>query len=285
MRSLVLCLCCALGLPLAALASPQKIDLEAVRATKRAVAVRIAKPIVVDGSLDEEAWALAEPVGDFFQQFPDEFAPASERSEVRFLYDDENLYIGAMLYDSEPDKLIIDSLRRDFSNFQSDSFLLVFDTFLDHRTGYGFNTNAAGAQRDVQATDNGRRNDANWDGVWFSRSKVLESGWSTEIAVPFKTLRFPSGDEQYRGASSLDLLWEAYREVREAGWELVNADCVLVGEEPRIGDIRGDMSDRLGGALGVDRGLVSVSATTTDHLGFTGRGEGLAAQAVALLRR
>ena len=96
---------------------------------------------------------------------------------------------------------------------------------------------------------------------------------------------FPSGDEQYRGASSLDLLWQAYRLVREAGWELVNADCVLVGEEPRIGEIRGEMSERLAGALGVDRGLVSVSATTTDHLGFTGRGEGLAAQAVALLRR
>ena len=96
---------------------------------------------------------------------------------------------------------------------------------------------------------------------------------------------FPSGDEQYRGASSLDLLREAYREVREAGWELVNADCVLVGEEPRIGDIRGAMSERLTGALGVDRGLIAVRATTTDHLGFTGRGEGLAAQAVALLRR
>lgn len=96
---------------------------------------------------------------------------------------------------------------------------------------------------------------------------------------------FPSGDEQYRGASSLDLLWEAYREVREAGWELVNADCVLVGEEPRIGEIRSDMSERLAGALGVDRGLVSVRATTTDGLGFTGRGEGLAAHAVALLRR
>jgi len=96
---------------------------------------------------------------------------------------------------------------------------------------------------------------------------------------------FPSGDEQYRGASSLDLLREAYRGVREAGWELVNADCVLVGEEPRIGDIRGDMSERLSGALGVDRRIVSVRATTTDRLGFTGRGEGLAAQAVALLRR
>ena len=135
-------------------------------------AVRIAEPIVIDGVLDEAAWALAEPAVDFYQQFPDEFAPATERSEVRFLYDDDMLYIGAMLYDGEPDRLIIDSLRRDFSNFQSDSFLLVFDTFLDRRNGYGFITNAAGAQRDVQASDNGRRNDANWDGAWFVRSKV-----------------------------------------------------------------------------------------------------------------
>jgi 2-C-methyl-D-erythritol 2,4-cyclodiphosphate synthase len=96
---------------------------------------------------------------------------------------------------------------------------------------------------------------------------------------------FPSGDEQYRGAASLDLLWEAYREVREAGWELVNADCVLVGEEPRIGEMRDEMAERLGGALGVGAGRVTVRATTTDHLGFTGRGEGLAAHAVALLRR
>ena len=96
---------------------------------------------------------------------------------------------------------------------------------------------------------------------------------------------FPSDDEQYRGASSLDLLWEAYREVREGGWELVNADCVLIGEEPRIGGVRDEMCERLAAALGVDRGRVTVRATTTDGLGFTGRGEGLAAQAVALLRR
>jgi 2-C-methyl-D-erythritol 2,4-cyclodiphosphate synthase len=96
---------------------------------------------------------------------------------------------------------------------------------------------------------------------------------------------FPSADEEYRGASSLDLLWEAYREVREAGWQLVNADCVLVGEEPRIGAVREEMGERLAGALGVEVGRVSVRATTTDRLGFTGRGEGLAAYAVALLRR
>ncbi len=96
---------------------------------------------------------------------------------------------------------------------------------------------------------------------------------------------FPSYDEQYRGASSLDLLWKAYREVRDAGWRLVNADCVLVGEEPRIQQIRGEMSERLAGALGVEVGQISVRATTTDGLGFTGRREGLAAQAVALLSR
>jgi 2-C-methyl-D-erythritol 2,4-cyclodiphosphate synthase len=96
---------------------------------------------------------------------------------------------------------------------------------------------------------------------------------------------FPSGDERYRGASSLDLLREAQREVRAAGWELVNADCVLVGEEPRIAEVREEMCERLAGALGVAATQVSVRATTTDGLGFTGRGEGLAAQAVALLRR
>ena len=94
---------------------------------------------------------------------------------------------------------------------------------------------------------------------------------------------FPSGDERFRGASSLDLLREAYRQVREAGWTLVNADCVLIGEEPRIGPHREAMRAALSGA--VDGAEVNVRATTTDHLGFTGRQEGLAAQAVALLER
>lgn len=96
---------------------------------------------------------------------------------------------------------------------------------------------------------------------------------------------FPASDERYRGASSLDLLETAYRDVRDAGWELVNADCVLVGEKPRIEAVRGDMRERLAAALGVDASRVNVRATTTDGLGFTGRGEGLAGQAVALLRR
>ena len=95
---------------------------------------------------------------------------------------------------------------------------------------------------------------------------------------------FPSDDERYRGADSLVLLAEAYRRVVEAGWELASVDCVLIGEAPRIAAHREAMRDRLAGALGVGRERVNVRATTTDHLGFTGRGEGLAAQAVSLLR-
>jgi 2-C-methyl-D-erythritol 2,4-cyclodiphosphate synthase len=94
---------------------------------------------------------------------------------------------------------------------------------------------------------------------------------------------FPSGDERFKGADSLELLREAWRRVAEAGWTLVNADCVLVGEEPRIAPHREEMRRRLSDAVG--GGEVNVRATTTDHLGFTGRGEGLAAHAVALLER
>lgn len=94
---------------------------------------------------------------------------------------------------------------------------------------------------------------------------------------------FPSGEPEWEGASSLDLLSRAYSQVRGAGFELENADCVLVGEEPRIAPVRQTMQARLAEAMGVEKGLVTVRATTTDRLGFTGRGEGLAAIAVALL--
>ena len=96
---------------------------------------------------------------------------------------------------------------------------------------------------------------------------------------------FPTGEETPEGVSSLDLLRDAYGRVRASGYALVNADCVLIGERPRIADFRSEMAQRLADALDVEAERVAVRATTTDGLGFTGRGEGLAAQAVALLRR
>jgi 2-C-methyl-D-erythritol 2,4-cyclodiphosphate synthase len=96
---------------------------------------------------------------------------------------------------------------------------------------------------------------------------------------------FPSDDPALAGADSLALLAQAYAQVTTAGWRLVNADCVLIGEEPRIAPHRAEMQERLAAALGVAPDRIAVRATTTDRLGFTGRGEGLAAQAVALLER
>jgi 2-C-methyl-D-erythritol 2,4-cyclodiphosphate synthase len=95
---------------------------------------------------------------------------------------------------------------------------------------------------------------------------------------------FPSGEAEWEGASSLDLLRRAAAQVHEAGWELVNADCVLIGEEPRIAPLREQMRERLAEAVGADAEQINVRATTTDKLGFTGRGQGLAAQAVALVK-
>jgi 2-C-methyl-D-erythritol 2,4-cyclodiphosphate synthase len=96
---------------------------------------------------------------------------------------------------------------------------------------------------------------------------------------------FPSDDPQWEGASSLDLLSRAFAVVRDSGFELMNADCVLVGEEPRLAPYREAMRASLADCLGVTRDRITVRATTTDRLGFTGRREGLAAQAVALVRR
>ena len=96
---------------------------------------------------------------------------------------------------------------------------------------------------------------------------------------------FPSGDPRWEGAKSIDLLTQAYGGVQALGLQLVNADCILIGEEPRLAPYREQMRERLAEALGVESVTVNVRATTTDGLGFTGRGEGLAAQAVALLAR
>ena len=95
---------------------------------------------------------------------------------------------------------------------------------------------------------------------------------------------FPPSDAQWEGASSIRLLERASAEARKAGWELVSADCMLIGEEPRIAPLRDEMRSRLAEAVGVGPERVNVRATTTDRLGFAGRGEGLAAQAVALVR-
>lgn len=157
----------------------------------------------------------------------------------------------------------------------------------DYRVGTGFDAHAL--QEGVPLVLGGVRIDHPRGLVGHSDGDVLAHALTDAVlgAAGLADIGalFPPGDSQWEGASSLDLLARAYADVRAAGWDLVNADVVLIGEEPRIAPHRDEMRARLAGALGVEAERVAVRATTTDGLGFTGRGEGLAAQAVALLSR
>lgn len=195
-----------------------RLDIDVVRASKRVAAVRIDQPVRLDGILDDEAWRLAEPATDFYQQQPAEFERASYRTEVRFVYDETTLYVGAMLYDASPDRLIINDLKRDFNGRDTDMFGLILDTFRDERNAYGFLTNPGGAQRDTLAYENGRRNDANWHAVWLARTAIVDDGWSVEYAIPFRTLRFPDADAQEWG---LNIVRIVRRENEVSTWSPV----------------------------------------------------------------
>ncbi len=161
-----------------------------VRAKKEVPALRIEHPIVIDGKLEEPGWSAAEPARDFYQQVPDEGALTTEATEVRFLYDEDNLYVGALLFDADVDKMVVNELTRDFSYRNGDAFSLVLDTFHDKRNTVSFATNPAGAKRDLQTYDEGRQTNADWDAVWYVKTGSFEAGWTVEMAIPFKSLRF-----------------------------------------------------------------------------------------------
>src|SRR6185295_15280055 len=132
------------------------IDYDAVRATKIVRAVRITERISIDGSLNEPAWKLASPATGFTQWTPNPGEPSPEPSEVRFLYDDDNLYIGFHSWDSDMAHRTVTELREDFSPTNSDVATLVIDSLHDRQSGYQFATNAAGAKRDAQISNDGQ---------------------------------------------------------------------------------------------------------------------------------
>ena len=207
------CIVAAL-LSFAVLAPPAAFGEQAARAAeepqpvKRVRALRVPpNTITLDGRLTEGAWAKALPAGDFVQQQPAEGDPTTHPSEVRFLYDDAHLYIGARLVEDERHRLVVNELRRDFANPRDgDLYIVILDTFNDKLNAYNFQTNPGCALRDSQSYDDGRTINANWDGVWFCRSSVEDDAWSVEMAIPFKQLRFPNSDEQLWGLQIFRLI-------------------------------------------------------------------------------
>ena len=159
-----------------------------VRRTVRAA--RAVAEIRLDGTLDDAAWSRATPASDFVQAEPLSGQPSSERTEVRVLFDDQYLYIGARLHDAHMSQVVVNDIRKDFIEEDQDDFEVLLDTFGDHRNGYVFSTNIKGARHDRQVALEGRELNRSWDAVWDVRTQQQADGWTLEMRIPFKALRF-----------------------------------------------------------------------------------------------
>ena len=165
---------------------------EAGRTTVRAI--RLAQGIRLDGVLDEAVYETVPAITGFIQQVPDIGAPATERTEAWIMFDGTNVYVSARVWDSAPEsQWVANEMRRDTSQLrQNDTFTAFFDTFYDRRNGFNFYTNPLGARADQQFTNEGNPN-SDWNPVWDVRTGRFEGGWTVEMEIPFKTLRYRSG--------------------------------------------------------------------------------------------
>ncbi len=162
-------------------------------------AVRVPEGIVLDGRLVEEIYARVPPMSGFIQQEPNEGEPATEASDVWVLFDDRNLYVAARLWDSQPDRIVANEMRRDHWNISRGASLTVaLDTFYDRRNGFIFQTNPLGAIRDAQITGERDEND-DWNTVWDVRTAWFDGGWTAEMVIPFKSLRYQARSDQVWG--------------------------------------------------------------------------------------
>ena len=195
---------------------------ESARNVPSVQAVRIATPPGLDGSVDEDLWRAVPPATGFVQQNPDEGAPATERTEVRIAFDDRNLYFGIVCFDRQPENIVVTQNRRDGSPDDTDSVQLLIDAYNDGQNAFVFGTSPTGIEFDAQITKAGQTRGSgggparagggggaqragaaafnlNWDAVWTVRSQVTNRGWESEIAIPFRTLRYKPGTDQTWG--------------------------------------------------------------------------------------
>jgi hypothetical protein len=181
----------------------QPID---VNTTPRPVAYanQTDQKIKIDGLFNEAAWETTDSISGFIQAVLHEGYPATEPTVVRILFDETNIYIGAICYDSESGKIVIESLIQDFETHNSDVFAVTFDTFFDRSNAFMFLFNPMGAIKDGQVFNDSRNPNLAWEGVIDVKTKIHDQGWNIEIAIPFSTLRFDSSiDEQKWGMNFL----------------------------------------------------------------------------------
>jgi hypothetical protein len=160
---------------------------------------RVAQPMRIDGKLDEEVYKTTPAITDFVQQEPDEFKPATEKTEAWIFFDNDHIYVSARNWESHPERRVANEMRRDTSQLrQNDTLAVLLDTFHDKRNGYIFYANAIGGLSDSQVTDEGPPN-TDWNTVWDVRTANFDGGWMIEMAIPFKSLRYQPGTDQVWG--------------------------------------------------------------------------------------
>jgi Domain of unknown function (DUF5916)/Carbohydrate family 9 binding domain-like len=160
----------------------------------QATAVRTEEEMEIDGRLEEAVWRGAALSG-FIQAEPREGQPATEETDVWVAYDENNLYVAAFLHDSGTPT--VNDIRKDFAETSQDVFEVILDTFRDRRNGYVFLTNPEGARGDRQIANEGREINASWDAIWHVATEYVDGGWTVEMAIPFRALRFDPGSDRW----------------------------------------------------------------------------------------
>jgi hypothetical protein len=162
-------------------------------------AVRVMTPINLDGRLDEAVYTTVPPISDFIQQEPQEGSPATEKTDAWLFFDDDRVYLSFRCWESRPERVMANEMRRDDNNvFQNDHIAFVFDTFYDRRNAVEFVINAIGGRMDGQIT-NERQYSGDWNPIWESEVGRFAQGWTLEVAIPFKSLRYRPGRDQIWG--------------------------------------------------------------------------------------
>ena len=169
-------------------------------ATPRCARFASKEPLVLDGSLDERVYARVPAMSGFVQQEPLAGEQASEQTEVWVFFDNANVYISARLWDSHPERMVANEMRRDHRSMvsQNETFSVILDTFYDHRNGFLFRTNPLGALWDGQVTDE-RNINSDWNTIGYVKSARFAEGWTLEMSLPFKSLRYRAGASQIWG--------------------------------------------------------------------------------------
>ncbi|HJO05038.1 MAG TPA: DUF5916 domain-containing protein [Acidobacteriota bacterium] len=192
---------------------------------------------IMDGIVDDDSWALADVAADFLQREPREGQPASERTEVRVLYDSENLYVGLIAYDSTPSAVLATEMRRDALRGRiggsDDTFSVLLDTFHDGRSAFLFTVNPLGTRTDATIRNESQIN-SEWDEAWEAAAQITARGWEAEMVIPLAILRFSSGAANW----GIDFERQIRRKNEAVAWSNYRRDFQFISVS-QAGDLRG----------------------------------------------